>query len=169
MNDNLEVVFSGSSKMNHNTFHVSVVWLLKLRHWHLSYLKSVNFETVSCHTSNHKNAKQLPVFLRYFRAYDLEDAVKNRFLTLGKTSGVSADIISMHVMKAIDNYDSQTKVVGLSTDNVIRSFIHQWLYSPCGPWSLILSLNLHTVGTISWTGNQPVARQLPTHRITQTE
>jgi hypothetical protein len=40
---------------------------------------------------------------------------------------------------------------------------------PFGPWPLFSFLNLCTVGRIPWTGDQPVARPLPTHRInTQT-
>jgi hypothetical protein len=30
-------------------------------------------------------------------------------------------------------------------------------------------LNLYTVGRTPWTGDQPVARPLPTHRTTQTQ
>jgi hypothetical protein len=43
----------------------------------------------------------------------------------------------------------------------------QWLYIPCGPRSQFL--NLYTVGSTPWTGDQPVAMQLPTHRTTQTQ
>jgi hypothetical protein len=45
-----------------------------------------------------------------------------------------------------------------------------WLYSPfVGPWSLFQFLNLYTVGRTPWTGDQPVARPLPTRRTTQTQ
>jgi hypothetical protein len=37
------------------------------------------------------------------------------------------------------------------------------------PWPLFQFLNLYTVGRIPWTGDQPVARPLPTHRKTQTQ
>jgi hypothetical protein len=40
---------------------------------------------------------------------------------------------------------------------------------PCGPWPLFQFLNLYTVGRTPWTGDQPVARPLPTHRSTQTQ
>jgi hypothetical protein len=44
------------------------------------------------------------------------------------------------------------------------------LYSPfVGPWSLFQFLNLYTVGTTPWTGDQPVAMPLPTHRTTETQ
>jgi hypothetical protein len=43
-----------------------------------------------------------------------------------------------------------------------------WLYSPCGPWPLFQLLNLYTVGRTPWTGDQPVAKPLPTHTTTQT-
>jgi hypothetical protein len=44
-----------------------------------------------------------------------------------------------------------------------------WLYSSCGPWPPFQFLNLHTVGRTPWTGDQPVAKSLPTHRTTQTQ
>jgi hypothetical protein len=44
-----------------------------------------------------------------------------------------------------------------------------WLYSSCGPWTLFQFLNLYTVGRTPWTGDQSVARPLPTHRRTQTQ
>jgi hypothetical protein len=47
-----------------------------------------------------------------------------------------------------------------------NSSIYLWLYSPCGPWPIFQSLNLYST---PWTGDQPVARPLPTHRTTQTE
>jgi hypothetical protein len=37
------------------------------------------------------------------------------------------------------------------------------------PWRLFEFLNLHTVGRTPWTGYQPVARPIPTHRTTQTQ
>jgi hypothetical protein len=40
-----------------------------------------------------------------------------------------------------------------------------WLHSPFGPWPLFQFLNLYRVGRTPWTGDQPVARPLPTHRI----
>jgi hypothetical protein len=40
---------------------------------------------------------------------------------------------------------------------------------PYGPWSLFQFLNLYTVGRTPWTGDQPVARPLPTHRTTRTQ
>jgi hypothetical protein len=36
-----------------------------------------------------------------------------------------------------------------------------------GPWQLFQFLNLYTVGRTPWTGDQPVARPLPTHRTTK--
>jgi hypothetical protein len=38
-----------------------------------------------------------------------------------------------------------------------------------GPWPLFQFLNQCTVGRTPWTGDQPVARPLPTHRTTQTQ
>jgi hypothetical protein len=47
--------------------------------------------------------------------------------------------------------------------------IYLWLYSPYGPWPLFQFLNLYKVGRTPWTGDEPVARPLPTQRTTQTQ
>jgi hypothetical protein len=56
-------------------------------------------------------------------------------------------------------------------DNLIHSFIHQWIYSPLlGPGLLFSFVIFFTQdGRTPWTGDQPVARPLPTQRTTQTE
>jgi hypothetical protein len=40
---------------------------------------------------------------------------------------------------------------------------------PFGFWPLFSFLILYTVGRTTWTGDQSVARQLPTHKTTQTQ
>jgi hypothetical protein len=82
----------------------------------------MNFVTVSYDTSNHTHVKQLPILVRYFKAYDLENRVKNKLLPLVEISPETADIISMQVMKAIANYDLEAKAVGLSADNTNTNF-----------------------------------------------
>jgi hypothetical protein len=49
--------------------------------------------------------------------------------------------------------------------------LYLWLYSPfVGPWPLFQFYNhIYTVGRTPWTGDQPIARPLPTHRTTQTQ
>jgi hypothetical protein len=45
-----------------------------------------------------------------------------------------------------------------------------WLYSPLlDVGRFFIFLILYTVGRTPWTGDQPVARPLPTHRTTQTQ
>jgi hypothetical protein len=66
-------------------------------------------------------------------------------------------------------YDVPITSCSLFIVRMISLSIYLRLYSPCGPWSLFQFLNLYTVGRTPWTGNQPVARPLPTHRITQTQ
>jgi hypothetical protein len=39
---------------------------------------------------------------------------------------------------------------------------------PFGPWPLFHFFNLYTVGMTPWTGDQPIARPLPTHTTAQT-
>jgi hypothetical protein len=43
------------------------------------------------------------------------------------------------------------------------------LQSFFGPWPIFRFLILYTVGRTPWTGDQPVARPLPTHGTTQTQ
>jgi hypothetical protein len=76
---------------------------------------------MSCDTSNHKHVKQLQILMRYFQMYDLENRVKNKFLTFVEISGETADLISMHVLKATANYDSETKIIGLSADTANKN------------------------------------------------
>jgi hypothetical protein len=47
--------------------------------------------------------------------------------------------------------------------------MYLWLYSPCETLPLFEFLNPYTVGRTPWTGDQPVARLLPTHTTTQTQ
>jgi hypothetical protein len=47
--------------------------------------------------------------------------------------------------------------------------ISLWPCSPCVTWPFFPFLNLYTVGRTPWTGDQPVARPLPTQRTTQTQ
>jgi hypothetical protein len=47
--------------------------------------------------------------------------------------------------------------------------MYLWLYSPCGLWPLFEFLILYTFGRTPWTGDQPISRQLPTHRTTQSQ
>jgi hypothetical protein len=52
----------------------------------------------------------------------------------------------------------------------IHSFIHQWLHGPLLGPALFFSF-VHfftkTVGGTPWTSDQPIARPLSTHRMTQ--
>jgi hypothetical protein len=54
--------------------------------------------------------------------------------------------------------------------SIYLSITYLWLYSPLLELGRFLSfLILYTVGRTPCTGDQPVERQLPTHRITQTQ
>jgi hypothetical protein len=44
--------------------------------------------------------------------------------------------------------------------------IYLWLYSPCGPWPLFQFLSLRVSVASPWTGDQYVARPLPTYGFT---
>jgi hypothetical protein len=43
-----------------------------------------------------------------------------------------------------------------------------WIYSPYGYWLLFQFLNPYINGRTPWTGDQPIARPLSTHRTTET-
>jgi hypothetical protein len=49
----------------------------------------------------------------------------------------------------------------------VYSFLSLWFYSPSDLGRFFSFLILYTVGRTPWTGDQPVARPLPTHRTTQ--
>jgi hypothetical protein len=58
-------------------------------------------------------------------------------------------------------------LTSVSTNKCIQTLhiIHLWLHSPfLGPWPLFSFLIFYTIGMTPWTGDQPVARPLPTHR-----
>jgi hypothetical protein len=66
--------------------------------------------------------EELPIFVRYFQTYDLKNPAKNKLLTFVEISGETVHMISMQVMKAIDNYNLEKTVVGLSADNTNSNF-----------------------------------------------
>jgi hypothetical protein len=61
----------------------------------------------------------------------------------------------------------------IGCDYLIRIYLSYlfplWLYSPLNPVRFFRFLILYTVGSTTWMGDQHVARQLPTHRTTQTQ
>jgi hypothetical protein len=68
-----------------------------------------------------------------------------------------------------NTYTTEWQKTGKIRD-VYYSFIHQWFYSfLLGPGCFFSFVMLYTVGKTLWTGDQPVARPLPTHRTTQTQ
>jgi hypothetical protein len=74
------------------------------------------------------------------------------------------DIVPNYVVEYRNNFTLLLRV------NPISSSIYLGLYRPfVGSWSIFGFLILHTVGRTLWTGDQPVARPLPTHRATQTQ
>jgi hypothetical protein len=60
-----------------------------------------------------------------------------------------------------------SKYTSVESNGTCTLSIYLWFYSPCGICSLFQFPNLYTVGRTPWTGYQPVARPLPTHRTTQ--
>jgi hypothetical protein len=69
---------------------------------------------------------------------------------------------------------SRSKSQGLihNVQNIVnmKQVLLLWLYSPLlGRGSFFSFLILHTAGRTTWSGDQPVARPLPTHRTKQTQ
>jgi hypothetical protein len=57
--------------------------------------------------------------------------------------------------------NNYTKLIYLS--------VYLWLCRPFGPWPLFSFFIFYTVGRTPWTGDQPVARQLPAHGTPQSQ
>jgi hypothetical protein len=69
-------------------------------------------------------------------------------------------------------YNFYNKHPSCTTNNEIYVLLFPllWLYSPLLGLDRFFNFSsLYTVGRIPWTGDQAVARPLPTHRTTQTE
>jgi hypothetical protein len=66
---------------------------------------------------------------------------------------------------------TQKTVTAVRTSNAtLLLLLLLWLYSPLfGLGRFFSFLILYTVCSTSWTGDQPVARPLPTHRTTQSQ
>jgi hypothetical protein len=65
---------------------------------------------------------------------------------------------------------TSVRSVGVPTEIRNNLFLFLWLYSPLlGPGPFFSFLILYTVGRTHFTGDQPVARPLPTHTTTQTQ
>jgi hypothetical protein len=61
-------------------------------------------------------------------------------------------------------------LIGMLTMHKIKSIsLSLWLYSPLDLGCFFSFLNLYTAGTTPWTGDQPEARPLPTHKTIQTQ
>jgi hypothetical protein len=48
--------------------------------------------------------------------YNLEKLVNTKLHNFVEISGQTADIISMHEMRAVGNYDLKTKIIGISAN-----------------------------------------------------
>jgi hypothetical protein len=70
--------------------------------------------------------------------------------------------------KSGENYKTGSIVTCIV--DVVLLLLLLWLYShPLGLGRFFSILILYTVGRTPWTGDQPVARPLPTYRTTQTQ
>jgi hypothetical protein len=65
---------------------------------------------------------------------------------------------SMHLFKNSDTQSSS--VVSWTHTDIPSLFFFQWLYSPCGPWTLFRFPDLFTGGRTPWTSDQLVVIQV---------
>jgi hypothetical protein len=85
--------------------------------------------------------------------------------------------LSVYLPIYLSIYLSIYRSIYLSPHSVRRSIhpsihrsVYLWLYSPLLRLGCFFSfLILYAVGRTPWTGDQPVARPIPTHRRTQTK
>jgi hypothetical protein len=62
-----------------------------------------------------------------------------------------------------------TALIKLFRNYDFRKCIYPWLYKPSvGPWSFFQFFNPIHIDRTPWTGDQPFARPLLTHRTAQT-
>jgi hypothetical protein len=83
----------------------------------------------------------------------------------GTTPEVPASMYLTEYFIVLVNKKSYAETHSLS----IYPCIYMALLSFVRPWPLFQFLDFYSVGLIPWTGDQPVARPLLTHRTTQTQ
>jgi hypothetical protein len=111
--------------------------------------------------------KRISILNRYFQPSDVSIRVINILFPRDATTWSLSCcwIFSIHTsVRRFQNNEKQRPI-----KYILHTFLLLRLYSPCGPWSLFQFPNLYTVGRTRWTGDQPVARPLPTQRTTQTQ
>jgi hypothetical protein len=75
---------------------------------------------------------------------------------------------SLHpVLNIFNQYSSLNARGQVCHPNITETLL--WLYSPLDLSQFFTSLILFTVCRTPWTGDQPVARPIPTHRTTNTQ
>jgi hypothetical protein len=80
-----------------------------------------------------------------------------------KFYGMGLTVIQTYVYKTL------LFLLFLTIQYIFQLSLSLWLYSPLDLGRFFSFLILYTVGRTPWTGDQPAARPLPTHRTTQTQ
>jgi hypothetical protein len=80
------------------------------------------------------------------------------------------DVLLIARFETVTLFQNKLSFINETPFSNIHSFVHQWPYRPLlGPGRFFSFIIMYTVGRTLWTGDQPVARPLPTHRTTQTQ
>ena len=74
-------------------------------------MKSVDFVTLSWNNYNHEHVKLLRIVVSYFQGYSFDILINNEILTFVEISGEAINIIAVQMMKAVANYELDTKIV----------------------------------------------------------
>jgi hypothetical protein len=115
---------------------------------------------------------QLARFLHMslFKIHSLEDSFLSMSSWGGSTLLLCATTNNFEYTFPNEAEEIQYKLDCLRHPRTAPSEICLWLYSPLLDLRRFFSVSMfYTVGRTPWSGNQPVARPLPTHRTTHTE
>ncbi|VVC27326.1 Ribonuclease H-like domain [Cinara cedri] len=82
-------------------------------------LKAVNFATVMIGTSNHKNLKIVPIFIRYF---DPKTGVQIKVLEFTNLKGETSDILSSYIIEILTKHKLSHKIIAFTSDNCNTNF-----------------------------------------------
>lgn len=85
-------------------------------------LEHVNFVALSIDASNHGHVKLLPIMVRYFKVQEESTSVETKLLDFVELKGETAELISEEVIKIIQKFHLENKVVAISADNTNTNF-----------------------------------------------
>lgn len=85
-------------------------------------INQAEFVSLSIDTSNHGDMKLLPILIRYFNPLDKEKSVNVKLLEFLNVPGETSLIICTEILKMIEKYKLENKIVAMSADNANCNF-----------------------------------------------